>query len=299
MRVVVPETVSPANLTASNIAEDEAPEWYVGTTYNTDDLVIYQNRIYKAQEDGLIGTTPADGVEEVPPTWLDQGATNRYKMFDGKLAQGSAKDDSIALTIQSSRVVDALAFFNLSGVSLTVVVTDLEGAELYNRTVPLTSGETILNLYDYYFNSYGELADVVLVDLPAVQGVTIDITITNTGSIARCGELVIGRQKLIGDTQYGASVSIKDYSRKDTDEFGNPIIVQREYAKVGDFDVILPSGDVSAVQRFLAGIRATPTVFIGGAGYEATYIYGFYKGFELVISGPLYSDCAINVEGLV
>jgi hypothetical protein len=56
---------------------------------------------------------------------------------------------------------------------------------------------------------------------------------------------------------------------------------------------------VSAVQKLLADIRTTPTVFIGEDDKPETVVYGFYKQFNIVISTPSISDCSIEVEGLV
>jgi hypothetical protein len=299
VNIVIPQTVSDAILTSSNITEDEAAQWYIGTTYAVDDQAIYKHKLYTSLVNDNIGSRPDEGVDEDPPTWFEEGPTNRYAMFDGKLTQGSSNADSIELTFQSSRVVDALVFFNLVGSSLNVEVTDADEVVQYTATVPLSAGEPVNNWWDYFFAEFGQLTDVALVDLPSVAGLTINVTINNDGGIAQCGELVMGGQRSIGDTQYGASLSIRDYSRKDEDEFGNPIIVERPYAKVGDFDVILQTNTVSNVHRFLASVRAQAAVYIGGQNHEATVIYGFFKSFEIVLSGPVVSDCAIRIEGLV
>jgi hypothetical protein len=53
------------------------------------------------------------------------------------------------------------------------------------------------------------------------------------------------------------------------------------------------------VQKALADIRTTPTVFIGDEDRAETIVYGFYRGFNIVISTPSISDCSIEVEGLI
>lgn len=77
------------------------------------------------------------------------------------------------------------------------------------------------------------------------------------------------------------------------------IIVERGYSKRADFDVIVQTNMVSQVQRLLSKYRAKPLVWIGEASFQSTILYGYYKEFNLVISGPTASDCSISVEGLI
>lgn len=297
--IVIPETVTDAILVSSNIVEDDADPWYVGATYNTSDEAVFNHRVWQCQEDNNIGDQPDQGAAENPPRWLDKGATNRYKMFDGKLFQGSANTDTIEITLNSTRVIDSLVFFGLAGSTLEVEVKDASDTVLYSTTVPLQSGESIDNWYDYFFAAYGQVTDLALIDLPNVQGVTIDIVIRNEGSIARCGELIVGDQRYIGDIKYGMEVGIHDYSVNDEDELGNPIIVERPYAKKASFDVQLASTAVDSVYSLLASVRATPTVIIGTTLYKSSIIYGRYKRMNIVVPGPRYSHCKIHWRGLI
>jgi hypothetical protein len=118
-------------------------------------------------------------------------------------------------------------------------------------------------------------------------------------SDAKIGELVIGKQRTIGVSNFGTSVSIIDYSVKSTDDFGNTVITTRAYSKRADYDVTVETAAVAAVQKALADIRTTPTVFIGDEDRPETVVYGFYKQFNIVLSTPSISDCSIEVEGLV
>ncbi|HFL2185791.1 TPA: hypothetical protein ACG3DQ_000770 [Pseudomonas putida] len=104
---------------------------------------------------------------------------------------------------------------------------------------------------------------------------------------------------VLGEALYGTSVGITDYSRKERDTFGNMGIVERGYSKRADFDVIVQTSTVSQVQRLLSKYRAKPLVWIGEASFQSTILYGYYKEFNLVISGPTVSDCSISVEGLI
>ena len=60
----------------------------------------------------------------------------------------------------------------------------------------------------------------------------------------------------------------------------------------------MAAGQVDAVQKFLAGIRATPAIWQGDGDYAALWIYGFYKDFSLTIAYPTISNLSLEIEGL-
>ena len=117
--------------------------------------------------------------------------------------------------------------------------------------------------------------------------------------MAAAGHFVVGAVKQLGTALYGTSVGINDYSRKTTDDFGNTVVIQRSFSNRAEFDVALDTSEVARVRRLLAELRATPVVWIGEETYEATILFGFYKDFQIVFSGPTVSDCSITVEGVI
>jgi hypothetical protein len=110
--------------------------------------------------------------------------------------------------------------------------------------------------------------------------------------------IVFGRTTNIGVSNFGTSVSIMDYSRKERDEFGRPIIVERNFTKQVSYDVTCETSSVGRVQRILASIRALPCVWIGDEDRPETVVFGYYNDFNIVLSTPSLSDCSIDVEGL-
>jgi hypothetical protein len=101
--------------------------------------------------------------------------------------------------------------------------------------------------------------------------------------------------------EQGATVGIIDYSRKDTDpETGVTTFTRRAFSKRMSGQFLLNNGQLNAVQRILAEIRAVPSVFIGSeaADYSPLIVYGFYRDFSIDIAYPTKSFCRIEVEGL-
>jgi hypothetical protein len=295
MRIIKPVEITPAILTSSNVPENDYPAWTAGT-YAQGDRRIYQHRIYEVLAETTTDS-PTAGVGKSPPTWLDLGATNRWRMFDDKVGSLTERAGSIAVDLQPGAVINSVALFNLLGRSATVTFTDPSEGVVYQRTVSLVDAG-VSNWYEWFFSPIGRQTDFVLLDLPAYGGASLSVTVENNTETAACGHLVMGRQADIGVALYGTSVGITDYSRKESDAFGNSVVIQRAFSKRAEFDVMVETPAVSAVQRLLASIRAQPVVWIGAEGYESTFLFGYYRDFQISISGPTVSDATITVEGL-
>ena len=100
MRVIKSIGTTDAILTYSNILEDEYPLWVSGTTYNVDDKVIYNHRIYNRIIGGDGTTTPILDLTN----WLDLGATNKYRMFDNIISSVSSRIGGIHFTLTPNQL---------------------------------------------------------------------------------------------------------------------------------------------------------------------------------------------------
>ena len=301
MQIIKPVTVTNSILTSSNVAENDYAEWAVGTTYNVGDKVIVigtTHRVYESLVGSNLGNDPTtdDGTN-----WLVLGATNRWKAFDQKIGDPVVQATSIDYTLSDPNSnVTSIALFGLKGASANVTVTDTTEGEVYNKTISLLDNRNIVDWYTYFFEEQVQREQAQFLDLPPYLGADIDVTVTaNTGENTELGQLVLGFLSDIGVTSYGTSISIEDFSRKETDAFGNFIVVERAFSQLADFDVQFETANARKIQRTLAALRATPVVYIGSEDTAyGTTIYGFYRRFDLTLDGPSLSFGAIEVEGL-
>lgn len=301
MRIIQPIPVTPAILTSSNVPETDATAWTAGT-YTLGTTRMYDHRVYEV----IVSSTtdrPDIGAVATPPTWLDLGATNRYKMFDQIIStQTSAAivDWGFEVVVTPGTIINALALFGMEDVlNVTVEMTDPIEGVVYSETVSLIDNSEVTDWYAYFFSDIIYSGDAIFDDLPSYGTASLSVTFEGTTGVgSSVGEMVIGKTKDLGVTNFGTSVSIQDYSIKSRDDFGNVVITQRAFSKRADFDVTVDTSKVSAVQNALAAIRTVPTVFIGDPDRPETVVYGFYKSFNIVLSSPSISDCTIEVEGL-
>lgn len=297
MRIVTPQAVTVSNLTSTNVTITETA-WTAGT-YTTGTQRYVGTTLYEVIASPSTATDPVAGVAAVPPTWKVVGSINRFKMFDGVISSQTTRTGTIAVTVTPGAAVNAVAFFGLSGNTVNVTMTDPVEGTVYNQTKSLQDNTLIADWYAYFFEAIYQKTDAVFADLPSYLNASIAVTVNAGAGTAACGEMVMGRLQTLGVSNFGTSVSIQDYSRKSTDDYGNVIIEERAFTKRADYDVTVETPRIATVQKTLAEIRTTPTVFIGEETRAETVVYGFYKSFNIVISTPTLSDCSIEVEGLV
>ena len=299
MDIIRPVVVTDAVLDSSNVPENDYAEWNVATAYTVGNRVILlsTHRIYEAVGSST-GVNPAtdDGTN-----WLNIGATNRWKAFDQKISDPVTQLDNISYTLtDADSTPTAVALFGLKGVTATVTVTDAVEGVVYSQTNSLLDSDEIFDWFSYFFEEITYVSTTLFTGIPPYRGATITVTVTeDTGETAQLGQLVFGYLTELGVTTYGTAISIQDFSRKETDAFGNFIVVQRAFANLVDFDVRLPTQTAGRVRRILAEYRATPIVYVGNENSSfGTIVYGFYRNFDITLDTPSLSFAAIEVEGL-
>lgn len=295
MKVIKSIETTDAILTYSNIAEDEHPAWLSGTSYNANAMVIYNHKIYERVIAGAGVITP--DIDQV--NWLYISYTNRYRMFDNILYSTSERVGGIHFTLTPNQIVDSMALLNVNAFSVRVVMTDPVIGVVYDEIRNLDS-TIIEDYYSYFFSPLvGREITAVFADLPSIPTATIDVYISSGDALVSVGEVVYGIKKVVGRTNYGTSIGIKSYSRKEFDEFGNVTVVKRKNSKYCEYDIDIDNYMLSDVQRFFSDIDSVPCVFIGNESFEELIVYGFYSDFNATISFPTVSKCTLRVEGLL
>ena len=295
MKVVKPITVT-APVLISSTATETVSARNAGTAYVVGNQVLRTttNRIYQR----IIAGTTATAPESDTTNWLDLQPSNTWAMFDSEISTQTTATTSLTVVIKPG-YTNSLCLFGLVGTTLTVTVRDgLAGPVVYTTTKTL-DGTVIADYYQYFFEPAVQLGSVVLSDLPPYLNAHITIAIAGTGTV-KCGICLAGTFYELGDTQYGATSSIIDYSRKDTDAFGVTSFVRRAYSDRITMSLMFPNAQLNKVKSVLAGLRATPCAWIGTdvEGFEVLSTFGFYKDFSITIAYPTQSLCALEIEGL-
>jgi hypothetical protein len=299
MQIIRPIAITDSNLLSSNVPEHDYSAWDVATAYAIGDRVIYVaaniHNVYEAVatstgEDPYYGTT-------VPAKWALVGSTNKWCLFDARVGSQTVNSTSIDVTLYLGEPMDAIALLNVSALSATVTITDPADGVVYDVEHSMIDTGWVTDWYAYFYEPTARKADRVITGLPRYPNATVRVLLESP-DYARCGEMVMGRAREIGGTQYGATVGIQDYSIKQANDWGDYTILERAFAKRAEFRIWVESTVVDGLQTMLANYRATPVVYVGSTLYGATVVYGFYKDFGTEIAYPTVSICTLTVEGL-
>ena len=295
--IVSPETLTDAKLVSSNVPEDDYPEWAAGTfAKGARVIVTAKHRVYESTADGNTDNPTTPTAE---PKWLEVGPTNRWRAFDESINSQTVQSDLITYTIKPGKATPFIGFMNLVNVSsVRVEVVDPVAGTVYDQTKALRNRLGQASWWTWFFGQRSAQTQAFFNDLSPYKNAEINITITGGADMA-VGVILFGRQSAFSmGVHLGARLGIQDYSRKERNDFGDTIIVQRAFARRASFSMWLNAGEVDAFYDFLSSVRAKPCLWIGSDKYESTTVYGFYKSFDIIVSYPEISDCELELEGL-
>lgn len=296
MKLIKPVEFQTGHLISSNATETYAA-WISGTTYAKDAFVDYGTHIYQSLVNSNLNNQP-----DISPTfWQLVGPDNTHAMFDNQVSTQTSVSSPLNVTIAPGVATNSLAFLNLeNATSLVVNITDgPSGPNIYSKTIGLDD-TPMIDWYMYFFEPYDLKTDVVLTDIPPYISSRITMNLLGSGTL-KIGNFVYGNVYEIGGTQYGVTSGIRDFSVKQTDDFGNTTFVQRAYSKRMEAEVFIQNNQLNVITRLLTSIRAIPCVWIGSddSQYANTLVqFGFYKDFNITINYPSYSLCSLQIEGL-
>ena len=297
--VVNPLQITDAMLDVANtnVPEADYAAWSSGTPYALNDRVILTSthKIYQSLQAANTGRDPTTQSA----WWIEVSPTNRWSVFDTSVSTQTKQSTHIKYQFTPGSTVNALAALNLTGAtSIAVKVTSARLGVVYDKTFYVSPVPATSSWWDWFFGIRRSQTQKVLTDLPSYPDATIAVELFGGTDLA-IGVLLVGQQRAFGaGIKYGAKVGIQDYSSKETNNFGDTVLIKRAFAKRADFEMMIGSGEVDSLQNFLADVRAIPCLWIASSAYESTIVFGFYKTFDILISYPTQSDCSLQIEGL-
>jgi len=294
-RVIKPLPITSAMLVSTTAVETYA-EYNPATPYslNTRCTLAATGRRYLC----IQGPSTANAPATSPLWWSDDGPSNAWALFDSLISTQSEHAGSLSVVIKPG-ICNSLSLFNMEGHTLDITARDgLAGPVVYSRSVDL-DGTIITDWYQYYFEPFVQKGEVVLTDLPPYSNIHITVTVSS-GSTARIGHLSVGTFYELGDAQYGATVGIIDFSRKDTSALGVTTLVQRAFSKRISARLMLDNNQINKVQRVLSDLRANACAWVitDGESLQALNVFGFYRDFAVEVAYPTKSYCSLEIEGM-
>lgn len=304
MRLIRPVTVDVESdvLTSTNVSETETL-WDDDEGYDEGDAVYLVIDGVHQRFVSLVDMNVGNDPETSPDEWEATGPTNRWAMFDSAVQTQTKRADSIAVSFQmpAAQRIDTLALLNVAGTEAHVTVTDAVEGVVYDQAHSLVSFSGITDWFAWFNEPIVRKQDLVLTDLPpGYPAAEVSVSITEPGSTVACGACLVGFSRQLGDTQWGGSLRIRDYSVKNENDFGEMFVVERAYKRRANFSVIVPMGFVNELMTLLPQYRARPVLWIANGALSATAVYGYFKDFNVELSlPPSRALCSLELESLV
>ncbi|MEY2654879.1 MAG: hypothetical protein RLZZ524_1907 [Pseudomonadota bacterium] len=273
MKLLVPFDVTDANFVSSNVTENDHPVIVNGQAYTAGTRVIYQHAIYEAQTSNITSWVPP----AAPTEWLRIGPTNRWAMFDGVVGTITSRATSIQVQVSFNGVVNDLVLMRVVGTSVQVVMPGV------NTTVAVPAA--------------GPEGSTVVISNMGSTGGTMTLTLTGTGTVS-IGNMSVGVFNTLGDDEWGGSLGIVDYSKKEFDDFGNPNLVIRDYSRTYKARVAFATSNFDTIVRILTAVRSKPVVWQGVTGLQSMVLLGYYKDFSARMESVNRSTVELQIESL-
>jgi hypothetical protein len=278
-------------LTFTNVGSELDPAaWDVATAYALGDRVTDGTSIYESIQAGT-GHAVADLAY-----WVRVGAVNRLRMFDRRVGAQTENDDSIEVNIVVTDVVNVVSVRNVDALAINLQQV-VDGPEIvYNRTVNLD--EPVGDWFEYFFAPITHQTEAVFTDLLPIAGCLFVLRIVHSGSVVKCGEVLMGPALDAGITEAGVSDGIDDYSIVSPDEFGVRDIVERDFADNMDLTVYVNESRSPSLKRLLTANRARPILVIAADDRPDAQVYGLAESWRRVLSYPDTDVFNITMKGL-
>ncbi|MGE4510646.1 MAG: hypothetical protein AB7D43_06065 [Sulfurimonadaceae bacterium] len=227
----------------------------------------------------------------------DLDAANIEKLTDMRLSTKATNGT------QSVEIV--LGILRQNAISMSGLVAEQVNITLYDYADTILGEQSFSQLYadigdiwEYFYASF-LLNDEFFfrIDRPEIIK-KIKIVVLHSSENVEIGNLLVSEALSIGRTQTEFRLGIKDYSIKTEDEFGDPLITERGYAKKGSFTVWVDNAFTNRIYKYLSEIRAQVVLFIADdvGEMDAAVVFGIYRDFEILYTHKHRVALEIQIE---
>lgn len=222
-------------------------------------------------------------------------------MFDTEVNTQTTGTDPLTVSVQPGVAFNSASFVNVDATNINVKIYDNAGGNLvFEQDIDLDD-TIITDWYEYFFEEYDIRTDAYIDNLPPYVSGVITCTFTGGSTTSKVGGMLVGNTYILGDTQYGLNFGTRDYSIKQTDEFGAITFVRRNFSKRMEPTVMAENTRLNQISKVLNDLRATPTVWIASTDsrFQGSIVYGYYRDYNIEINYPTSSLIRIEIEGLI
>lgn len=301
------ESLQSAN---SDNPPSSAPAWwkYVGSvyhlyspsvTYGIGDVVANIAAGVHELYESLVAPNLGNALSDATKWTRRLYGTNRWRALDQLTNSATEAPNNITFTLSPGGVFNRLFLGGVSASSVTVTQNDAIDGTVFSDTASMALPSSGCSMYGWLFNPIQRRKVYLSPPLLPYRNSTITVSIDRPGDIAKCGMLAVGMARYLGDSQYGASPGVNDYSSRTITPFGESKTVVRDSAKSLSDIFLVNNNELDAVYDFLNERRQKNMVWIIEQSMESLIGYGPYKSFRPVVGNPTKTSLSLDVDGVI
>jgi len=287
------------------------PSWDNTTSFAFATTVYFENYHYKSVIENNQGNTPSLS----PLYWLKIESSNTYSAIDLKSKTKTICDSTtktggnapydLIMEFETSRY-DAISLGNVRGTDIIIEV--FETGDYVNAVETITQKIETRYTVDSWFNYFYSplIPDLTEFErnfyfrIKAVTG-KIRVTITEGyGAYSSVSYMLSGKTEYIADTLFNVGMSLTDYSKTDTDEFGVTEVQKRDVRESLDINIQFDSKRINHVRRSIKRKQGEILLFIVDesidSAYENLQILGYIEDYNTVLSNAIQTQASITVS---
>ena len=309
-RILIPEAFT---LNSTNVAGSNLPEWASGVAYTMGEQVKVTSggiphRAYEARQShtSVVGDPP---VVKGNVFWIDLGAINQHKMFDGQNNTPTVADSAtgnIVVEVGLNKRLQSVAFAGMANVREVIVeqivngsVVHTQSTNLVNNSIDIGVNVDSVGWWAWLFGerSYSKSAVISLDGVYRIQ--TLRFTFVGA-PIAEVSQCLVCHDLYLGETVEGASPRLKKWSSFSADEIGNYSFTPRKSTRLGSYTIEVDTDRIDQVYSIMEELEER-LVFLDAnndsTSFDSIRAYGAIVDFT---PGLAYNKtmCDIKIEGI-
>jgi hypothetical protein len=191
---------------------------------------------------------------------------------------------------------NALYLGGLEATSVQVIET-VGAVETYNETFDLVRPVHSWTQWDS--EPIVREEDLTLFELPRRSGSRLRVIISKPGGTARCGTLVTGMAREMGETQWGAGFRVKPNSVYKDKGFGIVELTKRPSARRINATIFAPLAMFDEINRLMMEFEGSNLLWSFSGDYKTLNAFGFYEDFDNALPTAAGSFYNLQVLGLI
>lgn len=277
----------------SSTATDPTAAWASGTTYARDAIVHKSDRVYISRISSNTGNDPVldDGTK-----WIDNGPINPLAMFDGLTNTQTSATSPLTFVLQLPGWLDSLAVFDVVGTALEIKIQD-GATTVYDVVHSLIDDEPVVDFYSYLFEELTYVRDYSLMNLPLTPNAKVTGTLTGGGTV-KIGAFVPGTSLTIGEALQGSTAGVDDFSVVERNDYGTLFVTERNTAKEGSFEVVVPAGRGPSINNALRDLGRKVAAFVMAEGDSRAVILGYVQSYKFTWGQMNDERLSLDISGV-